>query len=40
MADMLSKNENLDRELYTKKELLKTVEDQHKTYIRKIRDEY
>lgn len=36
----MARNETVERDLYTKTELLKTVEDQHKLYIKKLRDEY
>lgn len=36
----MAKNETVERDLYTKTELLKTVEEQHKLYVKKLREEY
>ena len=36
----MAKNETIERDLYTKTELLKTVEEQHKLYVKKLREEY
>jgi hypothetical protein len=34
-----AKNENLERELFSKKELLKSVEEQQRFYVRRLKED-
>ena len=36
----MAQNETLERDLFTKTELLRTVEDQHRMFVKKLKDDY
>lgn len=40
MSNVKAKNENLERELYSKTELLKNVEEQQRFYVRRLKEDY
>lgn len=40
LTELIAKNETLERDLYTKTELLKSVEEQNRNYTLKLRQDY
>jgi len=40
LSNVKAKNENLERELYSKTELLKNVEEQQRFYVRRLKEDY
>jgi hypothetical protein len=36
----MANSEGLERDLFTKSELLRTIEDQHRLYVKKLKEEY
>ena len=39
LTSLIARNETLERDLYTKTELLKTVEDQHRMFVNKLKSD-